>query len=219
MSTKDLNTADEFEAYLKELRITYSFECYKERNGEACHLLGDWYVQKKMYKEAIQHYKYACETYQFPRSCYKYGLSLLDGGNVGAETDAEKALHYTALACDKGEPEACWRNAQILQQEKMFPQALNQHMKYCDMNHYFSHHSCYNAGLILRTPQNISSVPQDFTKAFQYFTKGCNFGNFRACFEVASAYFYGRGVEKNEKLASEFRKKAKDIADSQTPKK
>lgn len=34
MSTKNLNTPDEFDAYLKELRITYHFECFKENNAE-----------------------------------------------------------------------------------------------------------------------------------------------------------------------------------------
>lgn len=40
MSTKDLSTVDEFEAYLKELRITYHFSCFKENNAEGMLLDG-----------------------------------------------------------------------------------------------------------------------------------------------------------------------------------
>lgn len=167
----------------------------------------------------------------------------------------KQALHFTSLACEQGEPEGCWRNAQILQEEQRFPevrcqkwlesisrlplflksmyspvqngcnsyptivhfQALQAHKKYCDMSHYFSHHSCYDAGLILRTPEVISKSPQDFTKAFQYFTKGCLLGNYRACYEVSSAYYFGRGVDKNEGLAKEFKKKAEDIESIESP--
>ncbi|KAE8742128.1 hypothetical protein FOCC_FOCC012335 [Frankliniella occidentalis] len=213
MSTKNLNTPEEYEEYLKELRITYSFECFKEENPEACHLLGDWFSQFRQPKEAIEHYKHACEKFKYPRSCYKYGVSLVDGKEVGAETDVKKALHYTSMACELGEQEGCWRNAQILQMEKMFPQALEQHLRYCDMNHYFSHNSCYDAGLILRSPEDVTSVPQDFAKAFQYFSKACNLDNFKACHEVSAAYQLGRGVEKNPSLAKEFLKKAKNIQD------
>lgn len=56
----------------------------------ACNLLGDWYAQYKMMKEAIGQYKYACEKFKYPRSCYKYGVSLLDGSDVGCETDINK---------------------------------------------------------------------------------------------------------------------------------
>lgn len=211
MSTKNLNTSDEFEAYLKELRITYHFECYKENNAEACHLLGDWYAQSKMMKEAIQQYKHACEKFKYPRSCYKYGVSLLDGSEVGCETDVNKALHYTSLACEKGEPEGCWRNAQILQQLGRFSEALQGHKKYCDMLHYFSHNSCHDAGVILRSSEEVSNTPQDFKKAFEYFSKGCALGNFRACYELSSAHYFGRGTEKNVKLAKEFRQKAQEL--------
>ncbi|XP_034255288.1 cytochrome c oxidase assembly factor 7 homolog [Thrips palmi] len=211
MSTKNLNTAEEYEAYLKELRITYHFECFKENNAEACHLLGDWYAQSNIMKEAIQQYKYACEKFNYARSCYKYGVSLLDGGDVGCETDVKKAMHFTALACEKGEPEGCWRNAQILQDQRRFPEALKGHMKYCDMLHYFSHNSCYDAGLILRSPEEITKMPQDLKKAFEYFSKGCSLGNARACFEVSSAHYFGRGTAKNTKLAKEFRDKAQGL--------
>ncbi|KAK3932039.1 Cytochrome c oxidase assembly factor 7-like protein [Frankliniella fusca] len=211
MSTKNLNTPEEYEEYLKELRITYSFECFKEDNAEACHLLGDWFSQFKQPKEAIDHYRYACEKFKYPRSCYKYGVSLVDGKEVGAETDIKKALHFTSLACELGEPEGCWRNAQILQLEKKFPEALKQHTKYCEMNHYFSHNSCYDAGLILRSPQDVTSVPQDFTKAFHFFSKSCDLLNSNACYEVSVAYKLGRGVGKDESLAKKFLQKAKDM--------
>ena len=105
-----------------------------------------------MIKEAIFQYRHACEKYQYPRSCYKYGVSCIDGAEIGCESDIKKvrsrltyihnprcdlqsgqsynnslfihqqALHYTSRACDLGEPEGCWRNAQILQNEHRFPE-------------------------------------------------------------------------------------------------
>lgn len=218
MSTKNLNTKDEFEDYLNELRITYSFECYKENNAEACHLLGDWYAQSKMIKESIQQYKYACEKFKFARSCYKYGVSLLDGEEVECETDIKKAIHFTSVACEQGEPEGCWRNAQILQQQGMYPEALKQHKRYCDMGHYFSHNSCYDTGLILRSPEEITKVPQDFSSAFEYFMKSCSLGNFKSCYEVSAAYSMGRGVTRDRKLAASFKKKGEEIYEMNTRK-
>lgn len=79
------------------------------------------------------------------------------------------------------------------------------------MLHYFSHNSCHDAGLILRSPEEITKVPQDFKKAFEYFNKGCQLGNFRSCYEVSSAHYFGRGTEKNENLAKQFRKRAQDL--------
>lgn len=80
------------------------------------------------------------------------------------------------------------------------------------MNHYFSHNSCYQAGLILRSKPETTSLPQDFVAAFQYFNKGCLLGNFRSCYEVGAAYEQGRGVNKDLKLAEEFRKKAEEMS-------
>lgn len=79
------------------------------------------------------------------------------------------------------------------------------------MRHYFSHNSCYDAGVILRSPEEISKVPQDFKAAFDYFTKGCALGNSRSCYELSSAYHFGRGTEKNQQLAKEYRKRAQDL--------
>lgn len=87
------------------------------------------------------------------------------------------------------------------------------------MNHYFSHHSCYDAGLILRSPQEVTSVPQDLVSAFQYFSKGCSLGNFKACHEVSLAYHLGRGVEQNQVKADEFKKRAEEISSVERGKK
>lgn len=61
--------------------------------------MGDWYAQFKMTKEAINLYKHACEKFQYPRSCYKYGISLLDGADVGCETDPVKVMAWIFVGC------------------------------------------------------------------------------------------------------------------------
>lgn len=54
-------------------------------------------------------------------------------------------------------------------------------------------------------------VAKDMKKAYEFALKGCDLGNMYSCANVSQMYMKGDGVEKNEKLADKYKKKALEL--------
>lgn len=59
-------------------------------------------------------------------------------------------------------------------------------------------------------------LPRNMEKAFKYALEGCKLGNMYSCANVSQMYAKGDGVEKNQELADQFKKKALEMQDEAT---
>ena len=205
----DLRKPEEVKEYMNHLRIEYQYQCYKEKLGDGCHRLGDFHeaFQKDLSK-ARSVYEHACNTHQFPLSCYKHA-NYAQVGKAGPK-DVQQALKHYKIGCEKDHLPSCNAAALIYQSKELDKPDFLSAEKYfkiaCDKNHV---ESCnlLSAYYIRGKP----GIPRDMEKAFTYAEKCCNAGHIYACANISVMYKKGEGVNKDLKLAEQYKQRAKEL--------
>jgi hypothetical protein len=61
-------------------------------------------------------------------------------------------------------------------------------------------------------------IPKDLSKAYEYGKKACDLGNCYSCANLSQMYKKGDGVQQDDKMAEQYRDKAKDLYDQMVKK-
>lgn len=209
----NLKNADEVKEYLKNLHTEYQFGCYHEKKPEVCHLLGDYAETiSKDKKEACKLYKMTCDTYNFGRSCTKFGgCSLL-------ENDSAMAYKYSRKGCELDDEKGCLQGGVIaistdknIGEKDMHTQIANgvEMLKKSCMEKKNEPACFYLFGLYLHGKEGF--VEKNFKEAYKLSLRSCELGNPYACANVAQMHARGDGVERNLDIAETFRKRAETL--------
>ncbi|NXG14453.1 COA7 factor, partial [Grallaria varia] len=212
-----INFADEEEvrAYLENLHVEYSYQCYKEKDADGCQRFADYLdAVRKDFAAAARVLRDNCEAHGHSESCYKLG-AYQALGKGGLEPDLKAAYKSFLRSCEKGGKKsvnAC-HNVGLLahdgrvNDDKPNPVvARDYYTKACDGN--FAP-SCFNLGVIYL--QGAPGVPKDMGRALKYSLKGCELGHIWACANASRMYKLGDGVEKNDARAEELKNRAKQL--------
>ncbi|CAG2111145.1 unnamed protein product [Medioppia subpectinata] len=199
----------ELEQFFRNLGIEYRFNCYYEKNGEGCHLLGEY--MSKIEDDLIRStkvFKDNCDNNGFARSCTQFGVNLLNG--TGCAKDAKKAVEYLSRGCDLNDNEGCFYTGQLLSGAD--PQYLNRKA------------GCFYTGQLLSgaDPQYTGTVEPDIKRSVKSLEKGCELtGNgaiaAECCFYLHSFYLFGKnGCEKDLPKALKYGIKGCDLDNVQS---
>ncbi|XP_037092236.1 cytochrome c oxidase assembly factor 7 homolog [Pollicipes pollicipes] len=209
----DLKSEEDVKQYIDNLGIEYRFGCYNEKKPESCHLLADYFEGiKKDFERAAKVYKSTCDDYGLTKSCHKYAGYVFLG--KGCRQDSEEALRYYTRGCDGGEMQSCL-NAGLMHlsgatsngQQKNLPQAMQMIEKSCSGDNPTG---CYYlSGLYITGVKGHHE--KDMQVAFKHALKACELGNMYACSNVSQMYRKGDGIDKDEKLAADFRHRAAEM--------
>ncbi|PIK40775.1 putative cytochrome c oxidase assembly factor 7A [Apostichopus japonicus] len=212
MFAVDFKNEEEVQGYLKRLGTEFSYQCYKEKSGEGCLRLGDFFSGiKKDYEQASVAYTKSCEDYGQPRGCSKLAAQYLYG--KGVTKDIPKAMKYFTKSCDGGSVEGCYGIASILVSDQLNPakkkeatKATSYFDKSCDKGHG---ESCFRISAMYLT--GLGDLSKNLTKSREYAAKSCELNNVYGCANLGRMYALGDGGEQNEELAKKYRNKAKDL--------
>lgn len=213
----DFRKEEDIKQYIHNLGIEYRFGCYKEKNPEACHLLGDYLEAVKTdYVKAGKVYKDNCENGNFGKSCLKIGnYSFLGRGEV--KESQENALKYFIKGCELGAQDSCVNAGMMLtsasedvKTKRDYVKGVECLKKGCELN---NQHSCHFLSGFFISGSKDGSFPKDMAQAFQYATKACELGNMYACANVSQMYHKGEGVASDLEKAKYFKRKALDMQD------
>ena len=210
----DLRKPEEVKEYMKNLRIEYQYQCYKEELSDGCHRLADFYEAfKKDLAKARSIYKHTCDTYKYAFSCYKHAnYSML--GKAG-QKDIDIAMADYKTGCDGGHGPSCYRAGLLLQstdvETKDFVASKVFLEQGCGVNHV---ESCNHLGTFYLSGK--PGIPQDYKKALELMKKCCDVGHMYACANLSMMYKNGDGVERDMKMCEHYKKIAKELHSSAT---
>ncbi|KAF8777818.1 Cytochrome c oxidase assembly factor 7 like protein [Argiope bruennichi] len=210
---------EEAQEYLEKLGIEYKFSCFKEKDPEGCHLLGDYLeAVKKDFESAVKVFKSNCDERNYAKSCFKFGNFSYLG--KGCESNNLLAFDYYKKACDLDHPDGCLHvGVMLTSKEKSpgkdtteikldFPNGVKALEKACAGGNVMG---CFFASSLYIT--GAEGVPKDRKKASELSLTACNGGNIYACMNLSRMYKNGDGVEKDEAKANVFKEKAREIRD------
>ncbi|XP_015923248.1 cytochrome c oxidase assembly factor 7 homolog [Parasteatoda tepidariorum] len=217
--TFKLETEEELKEYIDKLGIEYKFSCFKEKDPEACHLLGDYQeAVKKDFEGAAKIFKSNCDERQHKKSCYKFATFSYLG--KGCEANNHVSYDYYKKSCDLGYSNGCLNTGVMLSSPEKDPQTGEPFIKtdYVTALTYLEKActakvatACFLAsGLYIKGAEG---VPQDKVKASQLAKDACDGGNIYACMNVSQMYKRGDGVAKDETLSTQYKEKAKELRD------
>ncbi|HAS43570.1 MAG TPA: hypothetical protein DCS93_24030 [Microscillaceae bacterium] len=183
----------------------YLLEAIKKGHGPAATYLAKEYQNgvfneannfEPQYEQALHWYEAGSElkdTEAVEMAGHYYRMGL------GAEKNPEKALAYIQQGVEvfnssfsKTELALCYETGFGIEQD--YSKALEWYLKACEDNYPYA---CYRAGLYYRDGVHHPQNTPDFDKSFAAFNKAANLGDRLAKYEVAKAFFYGEGTEKN----------------------
>lgn len=210
--------------YLENLDTEYQFGCYREKNPEVCHLLGDYFdAINKEFSKAGSIYKENCDTRNFPLSCRKYGGYLSVGRGLD-KADVPAAYKYFEKGCELKDSTSCFNQGILLTSSNEVAKdplkAAECFRKGCDYdNNMACYHlsSMYLAGIKKPPSPDAKPLPhghppvgeylleKNMEKAFTFAKKACDLKNIYACANVSQMYTRGDGVEKNIELGKAFK--------------
>ncbi|GIY97981.1 cytochrome c oxidase assembly factor 7 homolog [Caerostris extrusa] len=212
-------TEEEAQDYLERLGVEYKFSCFKEKNAEGCHLLGDYLeAVKKDFENAAKVYKSNCDERNYGKSCFKYGNFRYLG--KGCDRSNLAAFEHYKKACDNNFIDGCLHLGVMLTSEDSsfkegsekvkldYPKGLKYLEKACYGGKPIA---CYFASSLYITGKE--DIPKDRTKASKLSQIACDGGNVYACMNLSRMYKSGDGVEKNEEKANLYKEKAREIRD------
>ncbi|XP_072393220.1 cytochrome c oxidase assembly factor 7 homolog [Diabrotica undecimpunctata] len=227
----NFKSESEVKDYINNLGIEYRFGCYSEKKPEVCHLLADFLESiKKDYEKAGKVYRTNCDDYKYGKSCLKYGTySLLGKGSK--ISNFKLAYDYFEKGCNLAEPDSCLNQGLLLitkNEKSEIKQDILKGMKLLEKScNHENGNACYYlsgmyivgvkkdnvVGTLNQKDYNSEDyqVQKNMKKAFEFAVKGCNLGNMYSCANLGQMYAKGEGVEKNEKLASEYKTKAAEL--------
>ncbi|XP_038048532.1 cytochrome c oxidase assembly factor 7-like [Patiria miniata] len=207
MNNVNFKSEEEVKGYLENLETEYSYQCYREKSGEGCYRLGEFFAGiKGDLGKAASAYQASCDKYDHFVSCNKLGALHLYG--KGLDKDRKKAVDYFVKSCEGGYMTGCYGAGVALSggETKDPPRAAAYLQRACDSDHQ---ESCFQLGSIYL--QGLEAVEKDMAKAFRYTLRSCQLGHMYGCANVSRMYKMGDGTEKDQKLADEFRAKAREL--------
>ncbi|XP_015594245.1 cytochrome c oxidase assembly factor 7 homolog [Cephus cinctus] len=212
----DFKSEKEVQDYLKNLYIEYKFGCYHDKNAETCHLLGDYEESiKKDDAKAGEVYKMNCDTYNYGKSCVRYGSYSFLG--KGCKEDRLTGYKYFKKACETDNPEGC-TNAGIMavsnedfDEKDRSTQVNNGVAMLKKAAEVFNNEKAcfYLSGIYIRGIEG--HLEKNLKEAYKYSTKACELGNPYACANVAQMYTRGEGVDKNADEAASYKQRALEL--------
>lgn len=225
------NDVEEVKEYLERLGIEYRYGCYKEKNPETCHLLGDYFeIINRDNESAYKTFKANCDERDFGISCDRVGqYQILAKG--GAKTDWFEIYDKFKKACHNGNVSSCDKIGILATKErndenpykrlneeegKPYPdpkEGIEYFQKACDQGFL---HSC---GKLASFYLHGNIVERNLEKGFSLSVRSCDEGkNPIACYNSYLSYFYGlQGlVDKDLGKAKEYLLKYKEILDEES---
>jgi len=211
----DLKDEQQVKEYLDRIGVEYRFQCYDEKRPDGCHRLADYLEAfKKDYEKALAVYTMNCSENRYGASCFKQGQYRLLGRMHPKDPIA--AFESYRNGCDYGFGPSCHNAALLCQSGKLG--AVDQSSgaalflkRGCEVGDV---PSCQLLSTHYITGKN--GVERDMEQAFKYAMKACDKGHMYACANVARMYKMGDGVAKNDELAIEYQKRAKELYRSVT---
>uniref|UniRef100_A0A8D0DVL9 Cytochrome c oxidase assembly factor 7 n=1 Tax=Salvator merianae TaxID=96440 RepID=A0A8D0DVL9_SALMN len=211
---------EEVKAYLENIGVEYSFQCYKEKDPDGCHRLADYLSGiKKNFEGAAKVLKENCEKNLHSESCYKLGAYYVTGKG-GLPTDLKTACSCFLKSCEKGGKkslDACHNVALLVHDgagnDDEKPNAVlarDYYVKACEGG--FAP-SCFNLSTIYL--QGNPGIPKNMSEALKYSLKACDLGHIWACANASRMYKLGDGIEKNDAKAEALKNRAKTLHEEQ----
>ena len=221
-----LKTKEELIEFLHNLGIEYRYNCYEEKNPEACQLLAE-YVEliERNVPKSTKLYRYTCDKYSLGKSCHNYANALFYGR--GTPIDYPKSLDYYSKACLFGHGASCFNAGQLhfndhKKVRKVIPQDMDKAItlfeKGCELDSpdscSFGTYMYYSNFANTRdTREKPELKAKHEANAFKLATRGCKLNELNSCVYLTKAYQSGLGCEANAEKAKELEKKVKDIVD------
>ncbi|CAG9809728.1 unnamed protein product [Chironomus riparius] len=232
----DLKNESDVKEYVEKLGIEYRFGCYSEKKPDVCHLLGDYLESiKKDFEKAGKVFRSNCDDYGYAKSCLKFGhYSFLGKGKASSvdKGDAKQAFQYYTKGCELNDADCCLHSGLIMISktkpaiiERDITKGMEALTKSCKLNNgtacfYLS--GMYISGVYKNDDAKKTTTPdpsefavqKDMKKAFDFATKACELDNIYACANLSQMYMKGDGIERNEKKAEQFKKKALEMQEA-----
>ncbi|KAK0183231.1 hypothetical protein PV327_001292 [Microctonus hyperodae] len=214
--TFNFKNEEDVQEYLKNIYTEYKFGCEKEKNGNACHLLGDYMEGIKLdYKTAADIYKANCDDRNWPRSCAKFGGYKAVGR--GCDLDMNSAYEYMKKGCNLGDARGCTKAGVMAispsskyeeDRSTEISNGLNMLKKSC--YEYDQEQGCFYLSTIYLGALK-SEVEPNLLEAYKLSLKSCEMGNPYACSNVSQMHARGEGAQKNQSLADIFKQRANEL--------
>jgi len=223
----DLHDPKEMDQYLNDIEMEYSYDCYDQKDVEACYRLGDFAMSvRSNLKAAGPILKKNCDENNHGKSCWQYGVWLMNPNKYcttheekihpfkmppPTDDEVKEALPYYDKACDRDCDRGCYYSAYVRAEK---PELIKGYMdispckieklfnKSCTLKNKeacFEMHRSYLMG--------DKWVPKNLEKAFEYATKACDLDHPDGCKNLSLMYRYGHGCEQSEALYRKFDKK------------
>uniref|UniRef100_A0A0B7AKJ2 Beta-lactamase n=1 Tax=Arion vulgaris TaxID=1028688 RepID=A0A0B7AKJ2_9EUPU len=211
MATRSYDLTDEVQVkeYLRDIETEYQFQCLHEKQADGCHRLAEFRENiKRDVEAAVPLYKDNCDTRQYPKSCYKYGQSLLKGRGIpDNKPDYLSALKYYEKSCDLDCPEGCFVAAQLrtsnnVGTEQSIEKAMPLYSKACALK---DGEACFKLSTFYLRGE---FVDKDLKRAYEFAKTSCEMDNFMACNNLSLMYRHGHGTETNSFLADQAKQRA-----------
>uniref|UniRef100_A0A0K0F6J5 Cytochrome c oxidase assembly factor 7 (inferred by orthology to a human protein) n=1 Tax=Strongyloides venezuelensis TaxID=75913 RepID=A0A0K0F6J5_STRVS len=226
-------TKEEFERiqaehreYVENIKIEYSFGCYKENKPDSCHLLGQWFeVIEKNFEESYNLFKDNCLTRKYSQSCYKYANYRMNGIKEKPER-LEELIDAFKMACDGDVASGCQTLGLIYwNAEKGRSSNPELAVKYleraCELGNAMACFRLSNWFLDSEEerkkeskenkPLKFGFVQKDTEKALSFAIRACDLGYSRGCIYAALMYRGKDGFPLDKDKAADYIKKAKEI--------
>ncbi|XP_015118822.1 cytochrome c oxidase assembly factor 7 homolog [Diachasma alloeum] len=211
--TFNFKNEEDVQAYLKNIYMEYRFGCETEKNGNACHLYGDYMESiKQDIEQAASIYKSNCDERNWPRSCAKFGGYKILG--KGCEKNIPEAFKYLQKGCELNDAKGCVQGGALasiktitIEEDKVsqLKKAMEMFRKACF--EFKEEPGCFYLSGIYMGSHN-ESIEPNFTEAYKLSLISCEMGNPFACANVAQMHARGDGVQKNQEIAEVFKERA-----------
>ncbi|CAF1041726.1 unnamed protein product [Brachionus calyciflorus] len=207
----DWKNPEEVQDYLENLYVEYSFQCLNEKIPEGCHRLANFFENiRSQYTEATKLYKKNCDDNKYGKSCLTYAKNKSLGR--GCKKDLQEACTYSFLACDEYKLTEGCLNSGICLSEGVGGSVVNvkEATRYlnlaCDDKNPYACLKLFKIYL-----EGAGNVEKNLPKAFEYTKRACDGNDLLGCLNASLMLRKGDGIEKNIKLAEEYRAKADEI--------
>ncbi|XP_026888004.2 cytochrome c oxidase assembly factor 7 isoform X1 [Electrophorus electricus] len=212
-----INFEDEKEVkqFLDNLGVEYSYQCYREKDPDACHRLADYLEGvKKNYDMTAQVLSHNCEVNGHSESCYKLGAYHITG--KGGVTESLKTAYSCFVkACNargKKSVDAC-HNVGLLahdgraQEGGPDPVVARQYYERACEGGFAP--SCFNLSALYI--QGLAGVDKNMPLALNYAVRACELGHVWGCSNASRMYKLGDGTERDDGKAEELKNRAREL--------
>ncbi|XP_063992780.1 cytochrome c oxidase assembly factor 7 homolog [Diachasmimorpha longicaudata] len=211
--TFNFKNEEDVQAYLKNIYMEYRFGCESEKNGNACHLYGDYMESiKQDFEKAASLYKSNCDERNWPRSCAKFGGYKATG--KGCERDIKEAFKYFEKGCELNDARGCLHGGVLATHKTMTLQEdkLKQINKGMEMFRKACHEFKEEPACFLLSGIYMGGLKEyiepNLREAYKLSFTSCEMGNPYACANLSIMHARGEGAQKNQELADMFKERA-----------